>query len=212
MLNVKKLILPIALVIALSLGAGVLVGLGMGVKQGVKEQDVVHHQIQTIEDKILAVVVERNPQATIREFLDFPRVLLEEARTAGIDFAIILAMIDKESGFKPDAIGKAGEIGLMQILPSTAKLVADAKKIDYQPPVASRDGRYTALGSLADPKLNVKLGIAYLVDLKKKYGEMSATTLRAYNRNPDKAREHRPEDRYAEDVGLRLVTMIGKLR
>jgi len=164
-----------------------------------------------IEARILAVIVERNPGATIRDFGDFPVALLAESERAGIDFAIVMAIIDKESQFNPRAIGSAGEIGLMQLMPATAKLIAERMKIDFEPPVMGKGGKYTSLGSLADPKQNVRLGIIYLRDLKNKHG-MGAVALRAYNRGPSRALDNRPGDRYAEDVGIGLVAMIGKLR
>ncbi|RLG01691.1 hypothetical protein DRN58_01215 [Thermococci archaeon] len=45
---------------------------------------------------------------------------------------LVLSIIAHESGFKSDALGSAGEIGLMQIMPSTAEMVARLlAKTDY---------------------------------------------------------------------------------
>jgi len=40
---------------------------------------------------------------------------------------------------------------------------------------------------------------------------MTPDALRAYNRHPDRAREVWPEDRYAEDVALRYLTLVHRL-
>lgn len=164
-----------------------------------------------LEQQLIALVVERNPQATIRDFADFPRALLEVSRAARLDFRIVLAVVDKESGFRPDAVGKDGEIGLMQLLPSTAEMVAKRLGVDFEPPVAGRNGAYLSLGSLADPRLNIRLGTTYLRWQIDRYG-FNATALRAYNRHPDRAREHRPWDRYAEEVSLRFLALVHALR
>jgi hypothetical protein len=37
-------------------------------------------------------------------------------------------------------------------------------------------------------------------------------TLRAYNRNPDAAREDRPQDRYAEDIAFRFIALREQFR
>src|SRR4030095_9651477 len=105
-----------------------------GLTQGRLAQERVDQGRVEMEQKITALIVERNPQATIREFAGFPRTLLEVSQAADLDFRIILAIADKESGFNPNAVGKSGEIGLMQLMPSTAELVVRRLGLDYTPP------------------------------------------------------------------------------
>ena len=182
-----------------------------GRTQGKRTQESVEHSRTELEKKILTWIVERNPQATIRDFAEFPRFVLEVSSETDLDFRVVLAMIDKESGFKPDAIGKSGEIGLMQILPSTAELVVKRLGLAYTPPTRDKAGVYASLGSLGDARFNVRVGAKYLRWQIDRYG-LNATALRAYNRNPDHAREHRPLDRYAEEVSFRFLTLAHALR
>lgn len=182
-----------------------------GLTQGRLAQERADQGRVEMEQKITALIVERNPQATIREFAGFPRMLLEVSQAADIDFRIILAIADKESQFNPGAIGKSGEIGLMQLMPSTAELVVKRLGLDYTPPEMGKNGTYASLGSLADPKFNVRVGAAYLRWQITRYG-FNATALRAYNRNPDKATENRPGDRYAEEVSFRYLAFAHTLR
>jgi len=182
-----------------------------GLTQGRLAQERADQGRVEMEQKITALIVERNPQATIREFAGFPRMLLEVSQAADIDFRIILAIADKESQFNPGAIGKSGEIGLMQLMPSTAELVVKRLGLDYTPPEMGKNGTYASLGSLADPKFNVRVGAAYLRWQITRYG-FNATALRAYNRNPDKATENRPGDRYAEEVSFRYLAFAHSLR
>ena len=182
-------------------------GLGEG---KLTQQQADQGRVET-EQKVVALIVERNPHATIRDFADFPRVLMEVSQAADLDFRIVLAIAEKESGFKPDAIGRDGEIGLMQMLPSTAELVTKKLGVKYTAPVPSKNGGYASLGSLGDPKFNIRIGTTYLRWQINRYG-FNATALRAYNRNPDRALEHRPADRYAEDVSFRYLAIAHALR
>jgi soluble lytic murein transglycosylase-like protein len=55
------------------------------------------------------------------------------------------------------------------------------------------------------------VGTTYLRWQIQRYG-FNATALRAYNRNPDKATENRPLDRYAEEVSFRYLAFAHALR
>jgi len=56
--------------------------------------------------------------------LSYYRALIaKEAGQQGLAPAIAEAVMAVESGFNPDAVGGAGEIGLMQIMPSTARML-----------------------------------------------------------------------------------------
>jgi hypothetical protein len=57
--------------------------------------------------------------------------ILEQALSAGVPVNLVFAVIDQESHFEPRARGLAGEIGLMQLLPSTFAAVIDAHGEDH---------------------------------------------------------------------------------
>jgi soluble lytic murein transglycosylase-like protein len=162
------------------------------------------------ERKIVAWIVDRNPRATIKDFAGFPKILIEESERAGLDYRLVMAVIDKESGFKPDAVGASGEIGLMQIMPLTAEdVVREVKgKFKYVPPTPGKNGsRYNSLGSLADPATNVRIGIAHLKWQLDKYAD-PVTALRSYNRGDAAAKQNRPRDQYAEDVAKAYLKIV----
>ena len=71
-----------------------------------------------------------------------------EAERTGLPSKIALAVIEIESGFNPDAKGAAGEIGLMQVMPPTAKML-EFRGGDDQ---------------LAEPTANIRLGVRYLAE------------------------------------------------
>ena len=85
-----------------------------------------------------------------------------EAKAQGIDLALVLAVIQKESSFDPKAKSPAGARGLMQLLPSTAKWLGlkDTKK-------------------LTDPAVNIKYGVKYLKYLWDEFATIPAGDLSA---------------------------------
>lgn len=114
---------------------------------------------------ILQYVAQRNPQAPIKAFQRFPEVLMEEAQRTQIDHCLALAQADYESEFRHDAVGAAGEIGLFQILPTTAAIFEPALGA-IQHPALNKAKR--ELGDLADPTVNTRFAMAYLRDIMRR--------------------------------------------
>jgi soluble lytic murein transglycosylase-like protein len=96
--------------------------------------------------------------------------VLSAAAKHGTDPYLILAMIQTESQFRPFAIGRHGERGLMQIRPRTAKWIAAQSQIEW------RGG-----DELFDPYYNIQLGVAYLVHLRMRFPGPNHDYLSAYN-------------------------------
>ena len=84
------------------------------------------------------------------------------ARDATVQPALVRAVIVVESGFNPRAISRRGAIGLMQLLPATAR-------------------RYGAFNAF-DPEQNIRAGAYYLAALIGRYGGQNLElALAAYN-------------------------------
>ena len=122
----------------------------------------VQHETERLHRSILAYVVERNPHASMRAFRDYPAVVVGEAARTNIDHCVSLAQAQVESNFKPDAVGAAGEIGLYQLLPSTAVLF-ERELGPLRRPTVRRSER--DLGDLADPVVSTRFAMAYLRDI-----------------------------------------------
>ncbi len=159
------------------------------------------------EQRILSLIVKRNPGAAIEDFEGVPALILSEAARNGMDYRLVMAIIEKESEWRPEAVGSRGAIGLMQIMPNTGAEIARRFNERFAPPERDRAGRYVKLGSLRDARLNIRYGIAYLAGHRDGIGELNGIALRAYNRGPVKALIRRPLDRYAEDVALEFVRL-----
>mgnify|MGYP001598498616 FL=1 len=88
--------------------------------------------------------------------------LVEEAALEhSIDGDLLKAVITAESGYDPQAVSSKGAVGLMQLMPETAR-------------------RY-GVRNLYDPAQNIRGGAQYLRDLMRKYNNDLSLTLAAYN-------------------------------
>ena len=87
------------------------------------------------------------------------------AREHSLDRALLQAMIAVESGFDPYAVSPKGAVGLMQLMPETAR-------------------RY-GVRDLYDPAENIQGGAKYLRDLMRKFNNDLSLTLAAYNAGED---------------------------
>ena len=87
----------------------------------------------------------------VRHSHKFDELILDMARTRDLDPRLISALIWKESRYDPQAVGKAGEIGLMQVMEPAAREWANAEKVtDFD------------LNDLYNPRTNLLAGTWYL--------------------------------------------------
>ena len=118
----------------------------------------------------------------------FPTKFKEEVASASEEFdvekAMIFSVINVESSFRKDAVSNKGAVGLMQLMPETAKELA--KKLEIE--------EY----DLKKPEDNIKLGTFYLSVLKKRF-DNTKTALCAYNAGPAKVSSWLADKEYSED-------------
>lgn len=200
----KEVLLPmsVAMAVAGSLVGGVFIGAKHAQTTMLAERAA---QVER-DQKILDFIVKRNPNATIKEFMDLPRHIVAVADQYGIDYRLVMAVIDKESEWNPKAVSPVGAVGLMQIMPATGVLIAKQLGVPFTPPKGKVE-----LGTLGDPKINITFGVVWLSNQVKEFGGVGPVALRSYNRGGSLAREHRPADRYAEDVALNFMTLTTTL-
>ena len=110
-----------------------------------------------------------NPVKTSSEFRAassrYAPLVQKAAREHSIDQALLQAMIATESGFDPRAVSRKGAVGLMQLMPETAR-------------------RY-GVRDPYDPADNIRGGAKYLRDLMRKFNNDLSLTLAAYNAGED---------------------------
>jgi hypothetical protein len=96
---------------------------------------------------------------------------LSDASSAyGVDLNLIKAVAASESAFNPNAVSRKGAVGLMQVMPATAR----------QYGVMAEPGS-TVARKLTNPELNIHTGTKYLSYLLRLYGGQVDLALAAYN-------------------------------
>ena len=106
---------------------------------------------------------------------DLQAYIIHTCEEYHIDPSIIVAMIDRESSFRSDAIGDSGEsVGLMQV------------KERFHSDRMERLGVF----DLLNPYQNVTVGIDYLAELHERYEGDIEMALMAFNAGPSGAHKH----------------------
>jgi soluble lytic murein transglycosylase len=105
----------------------------------------------------------------LRYPLDYENIITGHAKNYDLDPALLAAVIYRESKFDARAQSESGAIGLMQLLPDTAKGIA-----------LHTGGSQFEVSDLWDPEINVRYGAFYLRRLLNKYGNVRLA-LAAYN-------------------------------
>ncbi len=114
--------------------------------------------------------------------LRFPRAfstaILTSAERTQLDPAWVFALVRQESAFRVDAKSPVGALGLMQLMPSTAKHIAQKTKTPF-----------SGVTSLTQADKNLQLGTLYLRDMLQSLNNNIFAATAAYNAGPGRARE-----------------------
>lgn len=103
---------------------------------------------------------------------------ITHARRVNIPVQWSLAIARQESAFMTDAKSSSGALGIMQLMPATAKQVA--AKIDVS---------YPSNRSLTSPDLNIRLGTNYLGQMLRKFDNNRILASAAYNAGPGRVNQ-----------------------
>lgn len=95
-----------------------------------------------------------------------------------VEDALLLGLSRQESEFKERAVSHAGAMGLMQLMPTTAKITARIHKLPY--------ARHLLLD---DPHLNLRVGSAHLSDLVDRFDGSYILAIAAYNAGAGRIRQ-----------------------
>jgi soluble lytic murein transglycosylase-like protein len=132
---------------------------------------LVGHALRQAWPQIRTVELDAVPVHFLRMYYPtaYHDVVEREAARRGLDAALVKALILQESAYDPTARSSAGAVGLMQLMPPTAR------------EIAGRGGREWDAGRLVDPEYNVEIGTHYLETLLSQLQGNRILSLAAYN-------------------------------
>jgi soluble lytic murein transglycosylase len=100
-------------------------------------------------------------------------VVSDKLKGVSLEWALVHAIIRQESMFDEEALSSAGAMGLMQLMPATARETARRAGLSHRPDWLT-----------TNPSYNVRLGSAYLSDLIERYDGSYPLAIAAYNAGP----------------------------
>jgi soluble lytic murein transglycosylase-like protein len=113
---------------------------------------------------VLPATIGSPPAATTAKRTLYLPMLEVAARQHGVPAELVDAVAFAESGYDPSAIGTAGEVGIMQVMPSTAAML----------------GFNGTRAQLAEPETNIRYGVEYLAGALRLAGGDICRTLMKY--------------------------------
>jgi soluble lytic murein transglycosylase len=105
--------------------------------------------------------------------MPFQSSILSRSTQAGVDPMLTAGLIRQESAYDPQAHSGANALGLMQLLPKTARRFAKQARVRYSTPM------------LYEPDYNIHIGTIYFAGLKRDFGSVESA-LAAYNAGEDR--------------------------
>lgn len=121
--------------------------------------------------------------------LRYQEPVLRYAALHRLDPLLLMAVIKVESRFDPRARSHRGAIGLMQLMPETARWAAEQMRLPS-----------FSVEHLEDPEVNVRIGAWYLALLRNQFGGDLVLALAAYNGGEGNVRRWLQERRWSGEL------------
>ncbi|MEZ5805669.1 MAG: transglycosylase SLT domain-containing protein [Rhizobiaceae bacterium] len=137
---------------------------------------------ETDKTTTASIAKPRNPAASTGS--QYGDIIAKYAMAYGVPASLAHAVIHVESNFRPNARGSAGEVGLMQIKPATARMM----------------GYTGSVKGLFNPETNIKFGIKYLSMAHQLGGGTTCGTVLKYNAGHAAKRMNKRSSAYCAKV------------
>jgi len=128
-----------------------------------------------VERDDLAVFVARQARQAGTEMIQYLYPMPMVPKTKTPEPALVLGVIRQESAFLTSATSPAGALGLMQLMPATAKQMAKEAGVKYNEKALTKDSQY-----------NIQLGSTYLEKLIDRFDGSYILAAAAYNAGPSR--------------------------
>lgn len=120
----------------------------------------------------------------------------QQAQENNIASSWLLAMARQESGFSARAKSRAGALGVLQLMPQTARQVASRNDISYQET------------QLFNAELNIRLGSLYLKQLLERFNGEYILATAAYNAGPHRVEQWLEQHEFKQEDWEHWVATI----
>lgn len=127
--------------------------------------------------------------------VEYGALVFPQAADRNLDPAWVMGLMRSESAMAPDAVSPAGALGLMQVMPGTARQLARRHNF-----------KYTGRQQLLQPGDNIRFGTTYLRDLLDRFGGNPVLVTGAYNAGPN-AVDKWLDERLSDDPAIWVETL-----
>jgi hypothetical protein len=131
------------------------------------------------------------PDDSLLDGTPYAEIIATVSEAQGVNPLLVRALIQVESKFRPTARSRKGAMGLMQLMPSTAR--------EYN------------VRNPFEPKANIEAGIKHLKALIERFGSSLELGLAAYNAGPGAVEKFNgvPPYRETRDYVSRILSLAG---
>jgi hypothetical protein len=153
--------------------------------------DEVPHADPPSAQAVPSAVREIRPATTMLQRTPYGEIIARASEAHGVNPLLVHALIQVESNYKPRARSHKGAMGLMQLMPSTAR--------EYK------------VRNPYDPKANIEAGIKHLKSLIDRFGGGLELALAAYNAGPAAVQKFKgiPPYRETRNYVSRILSLAG---
>jgi len=178
--------------IVLTLRSGGQVTCDKNLIEKIEQDEVAYIDPDAPKPAAVEAPADTQPDRPTLQGTPYAEIIAAAAQAHGVDPILVKALIQVESGYRPTARSPRGAVGLMQIMPATAR--------EYN------------VRNPFDPKANIEAGVKHLKALLDHFGkERTELALAAYNAGPGAVEKFNgvPPYRETRDYVSRILALAG---